>query len=68
MSNEQRADVAAKAIALLSEHFDAGQILLTFQEDGYTRRCVMGFGNFYARIGMAREFIEDDRAHEQDAR
>lgn len=47
----------------LSEHFDSLQLLGTFIDDeGNTGKVSMGSGNWYARIGVAREFIEQDAA------
>lgn len=56
----ERADSVA---ASLSEHFDAVQILVSkLQSDGSTTIMYVGKGNYYARTGMAREFLENDRA------
>lgn len=47
----------------LSEHFDSIQILGTFMdEDGDTGKVSMGKGNWYARQGLCREFMEQDAA------
>lgn len=47
----------------LSEHFDSIQILGTFMdEDGDTGKLSMGKGNYYARRGLASEFVEQDMA------
>jgi hypothetical protein len=47
----------------LGEHFDSVQILGTYvQDDGCTARVSMGIGNWYARQGVAREFLEMDAA------
>ena len=47
----------------LSEHFDSLQLLGTFiDDDGNTCKISYGCGNWYARIGVAREFIEQDAA------
>lgn len=50
-------------LADLGEHFDAVQILATYvQDDGMTARVTMGTGNWYARQGIAREFLATDEA------
>lgn len=50
-------------LADLGEHFDAIQILGTYvQDDGHTARVSMGIGNWYARQGVAREFLDMDAA------
>lgn len=49
----------------LTEHFDAVQILASYQtEDGGTRCIKRGSGNWYARHGMAEEFV---RCHREDS-
>lgn len=50
----------------LGEHADAVQILVTFPADGGGTRCIKrGAGNWYARIGMARELLNGDQAEDQ---
>jgi hypothetical protein len=47
----------------LSEHFDSIQILGSFmEENGDTGKLSMGKGNWYARQGICREFLEQDTA------
>lgn len=47
----------------LGEHFDCIQILGTYMgDDGNTNRVTRGKGNWYARQGVAREFLEMDAA------
>lgn len=62
--NEASAQAIDKALELMREHFDAVQILATFQENGSTDTGYVGFGNWYARQGMAHEFINKDIAQE----
>lgn len=51
------------AVATLSEHFDAVQILVTWPNStGGTAAFALGAGNWYARQGLAREFIAKDQA------
>lgn len=58
------ADIVAKCLHELGEHFESVQILATRTESGWTQRCFSGTGNFYARLGMAHEFIDEDNAKE----
>ena len=47
-----------RAAAILGEVFEAGQIVLSWQDaDGKTCMRTFGFGNYYARIGMCSEFL-----------
>lgn len=48
----------------LAEHFDAVQILVTWDEDGITKAKHCGRGNWWARMGLARNFIERDNAED----
>lgn len=50
-------------VARLAEHFDAVQILVSWgAEGGDTCGLSRGGGNWYARQGLAHEFIEQARA------
>jgi hypothetical protein len=62
---EAKAKLLEAAAAALAEHFDAVQILATSQEEGTTHSFYRGQGNWYARQGLAHEFINSDIA--QDA-
>lgn len=59
--NTDRVDAA---MTVLLEHFDAVQIMVTWQENGLTKNICRGSGNWYARQGMAHEFINADIAQE----
>lgn len=48
----------------LTEHFDAVQILATYTDQDGTHCVKRGSGNWYARQGMAHEFIGSDQAQE----
>lgn len=52
------------ALMTLREHFEAVQILASWTEDGVCYSSARGAGNWYARQGMAHEFIQRDRAQE----
>lgn len=57
--------ILAEVMPKLMEHCDAVQVMLTFPSpDGKTRGKVNGRGNWYARQGMAHEFISRDQACE----
>lgn len=49
-------------VAKLGEQFDAVQILVSWNEDSKTRDLYRGCGNVHARLNMARDFIERDKA------
>jgi hypothetical protein len=52
-----------KALEILGEHFGAVQILASHETvTGETVAAFWGVGNWYARTGMAHEFIERDSA------
>lgn len=67
MSDKEQQALLDRAINQLMEHFDAVQILVTYQKGDDTIRCFKGGGNWYARQGMAQEFIREDQAR-TDAR
>ena len=59
---EQRAEVERHVLALM-EHFDAVQILVSCTAPcGGTESVFQGAGNWFARQGMAHEFINRDQA------
>lgn len=62
MSPEQYTKIVNDAAAALGEHFEVVQIFVSSSEGEGTFECMQGVGNFYARLGLAREFIEDDRS------
>jgi hypothetical protein len=59
------ADVVNRCLHEIAEHFESVQILATRVEGEQTMRCFRGSGNYYARLGMAREFVTEDQAQEQ---
>lgn len=62
MNKEEQIKLVEKAAADLGEHFDAVEIFVS-NSDGDGSRCIKrGAGNFYARVGMAREFLQEDEA------
>lgn len=65
MTPEEAEKLAEKSAESLGEHFDAVQILVSWNEGGRSMCVRRGAGNWYARQGMAHEFINADIA--QDA-
>jgi len=70
MKSEDAKQMIEAIASQLSEHFDAVQILISFPCDGgdgggtATQGLCAGRGNWYARQGMAHEFINRDQARE----
>lgn len=48
----------------LGEHFDAVQILVSWNEESKCFNRYSGSGNWFARQGMAHDFINQDLAQE----
>ena len=62
MTAEEIGKLVEDAAKALGEHFEAVQILAS-NSDGEGSRCVKrGAGNFYSRLGMAREMLQEDEA------
>lgn len=61
--------VAAKQFCEAMMECGAGavQVQVSWMEDGFTKGISQGDGNWYARVGMAREFIEKDQAETQSS-
>lgn len=51
-------------VAHLHEFFEVVQIQASWCEEGFTHSVDSGAGNWYARQGMAHEFINKDVAQE----
>jgi len=64
MTPEEGNKKVDEALMLLREHFESVQILASWTEDGVCYGSNRGAGNWYARQGMAHEFIQKDRAQE----
>lgn len=63
MTNKEAEKLMESHAAQLAEHFGAVQIMGTFlRPDGNTVCVKRGAGDYYARQGMAQEFIDVDRA------
>ena len=62
---EQEAEQILKGVVhLLGEHFEAAQVMVTWREGEDTSRLSKGVGNWYARIGLAHEFVNIDQARD----
>lgn len=57
MTHDELHKMVDKCATELGEYFDAVQILVTWNEESRTLDLVCGSGNWYARQGLAREFI-----------
>lgn len=68
MSESETIELLERVTAALGEHFEAVQILVSWNEDGMTKALHRGAGNWYARQGMAHEFINKDVAQEHAVR
>lgn len=64
MTDSEGRKILESAVSKLGEHFDHVQILVTWQEGEITHRLQRGYGNWYARQGLAHEFINEDVARE----
>jgi hypothetical protein len=64
MNPDEAEKLVDAALMTLREHFEAAQILVTWTENGKCYSTNRGSGNWYARQGLAHEFIARDRAQE----
>ena len=62
MTHEQMAGILQDVASRLGEHFDTVQILATSHDERGTFGLKAGVGNWYARQGQAREFIQQETA------
>lgn len=60
MNAEELGKLVEDAASALGEQFEAVQIVASNSEGDGTRCIKRGVGNFYARLGMCREFVEQD--------
>lgn len=62
MTIEDQAALVDRHVEDLREHFQVVQILCSSEnEDGGTLRIFRGRGNWFARIGMVREFVDSNK-------
>lgn len=62
MKTEDAKKMLEEHTSVLGEQFDSVQILVTWHEDENSRCCKIGCGNWYARIGSAQEFLNENKA------
>ena len=69
MTHDQKIAELESCVSKLSEIFDAVQINVTYlDENGFTKGCKRGSGNWYARQALCREFCVEDDQEEQAKR
>lgn len=68
MTRKEEIEMIERLAARLAEHYDAVQILVSNCEHDGTRYLARGHGNWYARTGMAREFLKTDYQTDQAKR
>lgn len=64
MTNEEVEKMVNGAVDRLGEHFEAVQILVSWQDEGATFSLFRGTGNWFSRQGMAQSFINNDVAQD----
>lgn len=67
MTNKEAEKLLEEVSEKLGEHFDAVQVLASWNEEGFSMFAKRGAGNWYARQGMAHEFINSDIAQDNAA-
>lgn len=60
MTATEAEKILEETAAKLGEYFDHVQIMGTWNEESLTKASYRGLGNWYARQGMAHEFINHD--------
>lgn len=67
MSESEEAEndqLLTKVAHQLAEKFECVQIFVSWQESGLTEIRRVGRGNWYARIAMADEFVQREKARQ----
>lgn len=65
MTGEQRLQVLDRHVAELAEIYDSVQVMVSWvTPDGRTSSQKRGSGDWYARQGLAHEFIEENLAED----
>lgn len=62
MTPEELEEIVQKHVEGLGEHFCAVQVLVSVVDDAGTTNVYRGSGNWFARQGMAHDFITRDQA------
>lgn len=61
MEAKELTKIVEDAVLALGEHFEAVQIFVSNSEGDGTYVSKQGSGNMYARLGMAAEFLEEEK-------
>jgi hypothetical protein len=65
--SKQQVEWLDQKVREISEHFECVQVLVSAQEDesgdGGTFHIYSGAGNWFGRVGMARDFLTRDSAN-----
>ena len=64
MTDQETENLLTGIASQLGEHFDVVQIMVSWNDQGLTYARKTGCGNWYARQGLAHEFINSDTAQE----
>ena len=64
MNPEEIDSLLNEVVTELGNHFDHVQVMVSWNEESTTRSIMRGAGNWYARQGMAHDFIQKDIAQE----
>jgi hypothetical protein len=59
MTKNEADELVKRHVTELGEHFDAVVLLVTMKDGAETKAGYFGCGNWYARYGMAMEFVRD---------
>ncbi len=55
---EEKLAIVKKAVAGLSEHFDAVHVFATYQDKENSQRLSWGCGNYFTRYGLAATWLK----------
>lgn len=62
LTPQEQLAIVRQHVTALSEFFDSVQVLVSNTTDVGTEHVFLGSGNWFARQGMAHDFINKDRA------
>lgn len=63
MTNDERKLEIERCLHRIMEVADCVQVLASYTDSEGTHSCFVGAGNWFARTGMARDFLERDSSH-----
>lgn len=64
MTDDEKTKFLDTLVAQAGEHFEHVQILVSWNEGALSKNLYRGGGNWFARQGMAHDFINQDVAQE----